>query len=183
MIGWIILIIVVIIVICVVIFYFNRIIVLENRIGNSKAQIDVQLKKRADLVPNLVETVKGYVKHEKEVLEKITLARSSLINSKSFEDEVKAGNQLQGALKSLFAVAENYPTLKANENFLQLQQELGDIEDKIAYARQYYNDSVLSYNNMIEKFPGNLFAKAMKRKEKPYLEIPEEEKQNVKVSF
>ncbi|MDK2850009.1 MAG: LemA protein [Candidatus Woesearchaeota archaeon] len=174
-----------VIVVLVLIFIglYNRIVELENRIDNAASQIDVQLKKRADLVPNLVETVKGYAAHEKGILETITKLRSELIKAKDLQTKTKVGNQLQEALKSLFAVAENYPTLKANENFLQLQQELSDIEDKIAYARQYFNDTVLAFNNTIEKFPGNIVAKMMNKKEKPYLEVPESEKQVVKVKF
>ncbi len=167
----------------VFIYYYNRIVVLENRIDNGAAQIDVQLKKRADLIPNLVNVVKGYVKHERELLEKITELRTKILNASSIEEKAKAGNDLQKALKSLFAVVENYPNLKANENFLQLQQELADIEDKIAYARQYYNDAVLSFNNFIERFPGVIIASLMGKKEKKYLEIPEEEKAVPKVNF
>jgi len=178
-----ILIILAIILVLVFIGLYNRMIELENRIDNAASQIDVQLKKRADLVPNLVETVKGYAAHEKGILERITQLRSELVRTKDIQTRTKIGNQLQDALKSLFAVAENYPTLKANENFLHLQQELSDIEDKIAYARQYFNDTVLAFNNLIEKFPGNIVAKWMGRKEKAYLEVPESDKKIVKVKF
>src|SRR3989344_6313218 len=121
------------------IYYYNRFIVLENRIKNSSAQIDVQLKRRADLVPNLVESVKGFAKHEKAIMTEVTNARVALVRSTNLKDKVKAGDRLQDALKSIFAIAENYPNLRSNENFLQLQQELSSIEDKVAYSRQYYN--------------------------------------------
>jgi LemA protein len=163
--------------------FYNRIIRTENRIDNSWAQIDVQLKRRADLIPNLMETVKGYMKHEKEVLENVTKARSSLMNAKSPQENIDADNMLTGALKSLFAVSENYPDLKANQNFLNLQDELTNTENKIAYSRQHFNDSVLSYNNTIETFPGLWFAKKMNRKTKEMLKVPEESKELPKVAF
>ena len=165
------------------IYYYNKFIVLGNRIDNSLAQIDVQLKKRADLVPNLIDTVKGYAKHEKEIMSEVTNARKPLVSAKNITSKVKAGDQLQNALRSLFAIAENYPQLRANENFLHLQKELSAIEDKVAYSRQYYNDSVLSYNNSVEVFPGKMFASIYGAKEKTYLEITEAERKNVKVKF
>lgn len=185
MLMWIGLIILVIIILIIAIFlsYYNRIIRLENRIDNAWAQIDVQLKRRADLIPNLIETVKGYMKHEKETLENVTNARSALMKAKTPQENIDADNMLTGALKSLFAVAENYPDLKANQNFLQLQDELTHTEDKIAYARQHFNDSVLSYNNTIETFPGIIFARRMGKKEREMLQIPEESKEVPKVSF
>ena len=184
MIGIIILaVILVLLVISFVAYYYNKIIRLENRIDNSWAQIDVQLKRRADLIPNLVESVKGYMEHEKGVLENVTKARSALMNAGTPRDNIKANNQLTSALKTLFAVAENYPTLKANENFLQLQDELTHTEDKISYARQHYNDSVLAFNNAIETFPGRTFARRMGKKEKQMLEMPEEARETPKVSF
>ena len=163
--------------------FYNRIIRMENRIDNSWAQIDVQLKRRADLIPNLMETVKGYMKHEKEVLENVTKARASLMNAKTPQENIDADNMLTGALKSLFAVSENYPDLKANQNFLNLQDELTNTENKIAYSRQHYNDTILSYNNTIETFPGLWFAKKMNRKTKEMLKIPEESKELPKVAF
>lgn len=165
------------------IYYYNKFVVLGNRIDNSLSQIDVQLKKRADLVPNLINSVKGYVKHEKGVIKEVTDARKALLSAGDLKERAKAGGELQHALKSLFAIAENYPNLKANENFLQLQQELASIEDKISYARQYYNDSILSYNNSVERFPGMMFAKMYGKKEKSFLEIPAEEKAVPKVDF
>jgi LemA protein len=163
--------------------YYNRFAILERRVENSLSQIDVQLKKRADLVPNLVETVKGYAKHEKGIMTKVTEARAAMMKAGDIVSKMKAGNQLQTALRSIFAIAENYPQLKANENFLQLQQELAAIEDKVAYARQYYNDSILGYNTLCTTFPGNSFAGIFKKKSKEFFEIPEAARALPKVSF
>jgi LemA protein len=163
--------------------YYNRIIRLENRIDNSWAQIDVQLRRRADLIPNLMETVKGYMKHEKEVLENVTKARSALMSAKSPQENINADNMLTGALKSLFAVAENYPNLKANENFLNLQDELSNTENKIAYSRQHFNDSVLAFNNIVETIPGKWFAGMMNKKTREMLQIPEAAREVPKVKF
>lgn len=174
---------VIVLIALIFIYYYNRFTVLSNRIDNSLSQIDVQLKKRADLVPNLINTVKGYAKHEKELVKEVTEARKHLVSAKNIKEKVAAGSELQSALRSVFAIAENYPNLKANENFLQLQQELAAIEDKVAYARQYYNDSILTYNNMVETFPGNMFAKVYGHKEKDFIEIKAEEKAVPKVSF
>ena len=174
---------IVIIVILIYIYYYNRIIRSENRIENAYAQIDVQLQRRGELIPNLIETVKGYMKHEKTVLENVTNARTSLLKAQSPQENVDADNMLTGALKTLFAVAENYPDLKANQNFLQLQDELSHTENKVAYARQHYNDSVLAYNNSIETFPGKTIAGFMGRKEKPMLDVPEALKELPKVKF
>lgn len=182
MIGWILLVLAVFIAF-IFIIYYNKFVILGNRIDNSLAQIDVQLKKRADLVPNLINTVKGYVKHEKGMIEKVTEARKALLAAGNITEKVKAGNKLQTALKSIFALAENYPNLKANENFLQLQQELSTIEDKVAYSRQFYNDSILDYNNSTKTFPGTFFAGLYKAKEKHFLQIPAEEKAVPKVEF
>ena len=146
--------------------YYNRVIRYENRIDNAWAQIDVQLKRRADLIPNLMETVKGYMSHERGTLEAVTKARSAIMTAKTPQESMDADNMLTGALKSLFAVSESYPDLKANQNFLQLQDELTHTEDKISYSRQHFNDSVLQFNNLIETFPGNIFAKMMGRKER-----------------
>jgi LemA protein len=185
MLIWIGIIVIIIVLIFALIYwgFYNRIIRMENRIDNSWAQIDVQLRRRADLIPNLMETVKGYMKHEKEVLENVTKARSALMSAKTPQENIDADNMLTGALKSLFAVSENYPDLKANQNFLNLQDELTHTEDKIAYSRQHYNDSILSYNNTIETFPGLWFAKRMNRKTKEMLKIPEASKELPKVSF
>ncbi|MBM3199377.1 LemA family protein [Candidatus Woesearchaeota archaeon] len=162
---------------------YNGLIRLKNNVENSWAQIDVQLKRRADLIPNLIETVKGYTKHEKSVLENVTKARTAFMNATSIEDKAKASNQLSDMLKTLFAVSENYPRLKANENFLQLQEELSGTESKIAYARQNYNDLVMMFNNKIEVFPNSIFAKQMNFTRKPLFEASEAERQNVKVQF
>ena len=162
---------------------YNGLIRLKNNIENAWAQIDVQLKRRADLIPNLVETVKGYVKHEKTVLENVTNARTALLKATTIEGKAKAENQLAGTLKTLFAVSENYPQLKANENFLQLQEELSGTESKIAYARQHYNDMVMAFNTKIEVFPNNVFAKQLKFTKKTLFEAAESERKNVKVQF
>ncbi len=179
---WIISIIAVLLIFAVV-YYFNRFAVLSNRIENSLAQIDVQLRKRADLVPNLMNTVKGYVKHEKDIFKKLTDARKEIMKSQDLGKKVKAGNKIQEALKSIFAMAESNPELKSNENFLELQRELSAIEDKIAYARQFYNDSILSYNTITTTFPGRIFANIFSKKKKKYLEIPEQTKAVPKVNF
>ena len=179
---WILLIAVIILVV-IFIYYYNRFVILGNRIDNSLAQIDVQLKKRADLVPNLVEAVKGYMTHEKKIITEVTNARKALLGATDITNKVKAGDKLQSALKSIFALAENYPNLKANENFLQLQQELSAIEDKVAYARQFYNDNILDFDNSIKVFPGKLFASIFNIKERPYLKITEKEKEVPKIKF
>lgn len=172
-----------VLIVLMLINYFNKFVILGNRIDNSLSQIDVQLRKRADLVPNLIETVKGYAKHEKGIITEVTNARKALLGATDITSRVKAGNQLQQALKSIFALAENYPNLKANENFLHLQQELSAIEDKVAYSRQFYNDSILDYNNSVESFPGNIFAGIYGKSEKKFLEIPAEARAVPKVSF
>ena len=165
------------------VYYFNRLVTLSNEIDNSLSQIDVQLKKRSDLVPNLLSSVKGYMKHEKSIIAEVTNARKALIGAKTMESKVKAGGDLGNALKSVFALAENYPDLKANTNFLQLQQELSAIEDKVAYARQFYNDATLSYNNACTTFPGTFFARLYNRQAKKFLQIAPAERAVPKVSF
>ncbi len=183
LIEWIVALLVVLIVALYFGYQYNRIIVLSNRIDNAWAQIDVQLKKRADLVPNLVETVKGYAKHEKSVFENVTKARAAMLGAKTVEEKGKSYNMMTDALKTIFAVAENYPQLKASENFKLLQEQLDGIESKVAYARQFYNDSTLSYNNKIQTVPGKWFAKMMNKTARPYFEISEKERAPVKVSF
>ncbi len=180
---WIILVIVAILIAAIFFYYYNSFVTLSQRIKNSKSQITVQLKKRTDLVPNLVKMVKGYMKHEKSVLTEVTKARTSMMNAKGFAGKVKAGGELQGALKSLFAVAESYPDLKASQNFMQLQQEVASIEDKVAYARQYFNDSIMSYNTIIQKVPGVWFANMYGFKKEDYFNIPEEEKSVPEINF
>ena len=163
--------------------YFNRFAILGNRIDNSLSQIDVQLKRRADLIPNLIETVKGYAKHEKEAIKAVTDARKALVSAQGLEKRIRANNQLESALKTIFALAENYPNLKANENFLELQRELTTTEDKIAYSRQYYNDSILNYNNLCKTFPGMFFAGIFGKKAREYLQITNTEREKPKVEF
>jgi LemA protein len=163
--------------------YYNRFTVLSNRIANSLGQIDVQLKRRADLIPNLVETVKGYAKHEKEAIKTVTDARKALVGAKGIEEKVKADRQLESALKTIFAIAEGYPDLKANTNFIELQRELTSTEDRVAYSRQFYNDSILDYNNKCKTFPGNLFAGIYGFKEKQYFQVVESDRKPVKVEF
>ena len=163
--------------------YYNKFVTLSNQIENSLAQIDVQLKKRADLVPNLLESVKGYMKHERKVITEVTDARKALMGAKDLNSKLKAGNQLQSALKSVFAIAENYPNLKANENFLHLQQELSAIEDKIAYSRQYFNDGIMEYNTSRQTVPGKWFASLYNFKDKNYLQIPEQSRAVPKLDF
>src|SRR4030042_4420024 len=162
--------------------FYNRIVRSENRIDNAWAQIDVQLKRRADLIPNLMETVKGYMNHERGTLEAVTKARASIMSAKTPQESMDADTMLTGALKTFFAVAESYPDLKANQNFLQLQDELTHTEDKIAFSRQHFNDSILSFNNLIETFPGNIFAGMMGKKEREMLQIPEASREVPKVS-
>lgn len=161
---------------------FNRLVTLRNRVENMWSQIDVQLKRRYDLIPNLIETVKGYMKNEKTTLENVTKYRSQLVTG-GVEERAKANNMLSQALKSLFAVAENYPNLKANENFKMLQDELAGTENKISYVRTAYNDSVLEYDNSLEMFPSNIIAGMFGFKPKPYFEAAEAEKAAVKVKF
>ena len=167
-----------ILLIVIAVFYavmvYNSLITYRNRIENAWSQIDVQLKRRYDLIPNLIETVKGYVKHEKETLQNITKYRSTIVSG-SPGDRAKADNLLSGALKSLFAVSENYPKLQANENFKQLQEELAATEDKIAYSRQAYNDAVLQYDTSKETFPNSIIASFGNFGEKEYFKAPEQE--------
>lgn len=162
---------------------YNSLITLRVRIKEAMSQIDVQLKRRADLIPNLVETVKGYAKHEKGVFETVTLARSALMRAESPQAKAAADNMLTGALKSLFAVAENYPTLRASENFQQLQKELSDTEDKVAYARQFYNNVVMEYNTKIAMFPNVILANMFGFKTEEFYEATEEERKKVEVKF
>ncbi len=180
--GWVSLIVLLIIAVIFILLY-NRIIILKNRVDNAWAQIEVQLKRRADLIPNLVETVKGYASHEKEVFEKVTKARSAILSAKTPKEYAQAEGELTSALKTLFAVAEAYPELKANANFQELQKQLEETENKIAYARQFYNDTVLMYNNAIETFPGVLFARLFNLQRKEFFEIEETERKAPKVSF
>ncbi|MBU0532293.1 LemA family protein [Candidatus Micrarchaeota archaeon] len=165
-----------------IVLTYNRLITLRNRVENAWAQIDVQLKRRYDLIPNLIETVKGYVKHERETFENITKYRAQIVTG-SVEERAKANNMLTQTLKSLFAVAENYPKLQASENFKLLQEELAGTENKIAYIRTAYNDSVLDYDNALEMFPSNVIAGIFHFKPRQYFEAPEAEKAAPKVKF
>jgi len=162
---------------------FNSLATGKVRIKEAFSGIDVQLKRRIDLVPNLVATVKGYAKHEKEVFENVTKARASLMGAQTTHEKAVSNNMLSGALKSLFAVSENYPTLKASDNFLELQQELSDIEAKIAYARQFYNTNVSSYNATLAKFPGNVIGNSFGYKPEDFFEDEAADREPVKVSF
>jgi LemA protein len=163
---------------------YNSLITLRNRCDNAWSQVDVQLRRRFDLIPNLVETVKGYAKHESGVFERVTQARTQAMGAATPKEAGQAENVLAGALKSLFAVVENYPELKANQNFLMLQEELAGTESKIAYARQFYNDIVMKFNMKQQVFPSNIIANMFNFKEKEYFEIGDEAaKGPVKVSF
>lgn len=162
---------------------YNNLVTARLRVKESWSQIDVQLKRRSDLIPNLVESVKGYAKHEKSVLENVTKARTNLMKASGPVEKAKADNQLTETLKTLFAVSENYPQLKANENFLQLQSELSDTEDKVAYSRQFYNTSVLSYNTSLQIFPNVLIAKNLGFNEEEFFAATEEERKKVTVKF
>jgi len=161
---------------------FNSIIRLKNKVENAWSQIDVQLKRRFDLIPNLVDTVKGYMKHEKQVLTEITNARANLMKG-PIEKRAEASNQITGALKSLFAVAENYPDLKASENFKMLQEELSGTENKISYARQHYNDMVMMFNTKIELFPNKILADILNFNKKEFFKTDDEEKKPIKTKF
>jgi LemA protein len=165
------------------IFVFNSLIQLKNRVSEAFSDIDVQLKRRHDLIPNLVEAVKGYATHEKELLERVTQARTAAINAQGAEQKAKAENMLSETLKSIFAVAENYPDLKASQNFLQLQDELSDTENKIQAARRFYNSNVRDFNTKMQVFPNNMIAGILKFKEFTFFEAEAGERENVKVAF
>lgn len=179
---WVLIAIIVIVAILVIIM-FNTLVVLRARINNAWKQIDVQTKRRYDLIPNLVEAVKGYAKHERRVFNEITKARAAITKATTVEKQAKAQNMLTEALKTLFAVAENYPKLRASENFMQLQEELSGVEAKIAYARQFYNDSVMTFNARIKQFPTNLLAGPLGFKERQYYEAEPESRKPVRVKF
>jgi len=168
----------------IVVGMYNRLVTLRNRCDNAWSQVDVQLRRRYDLIPNLVETVKGYAKHESTVFEKVTQARASAVNAQTVKDQAQAEDVLTGALKSLFAVAENYPELKANQNFLMLQEELAGTESKVAYARQFYNDNVMKFNMNQQVFPSSVIASMFNFKPRDYFQIEEQVARGpVKVSF
>jgi len=179
--------IIVLIIVAVLVIYVvatrNSLVVLRNRAKDQLSQIDIQLKRRFDLIPNLVETVKGYTKHESETLEKVINARNTYLSAGTPEDQLKADGELTQAINKLFALTESYPDLKANQNFLNLQSELSATEEKITYARQFYNDSVLNLNNKIELFPSNIVASMFHFTKEKFFEASEAEKQNVNVKF
>jgi len=179
---WIIVILVVLAILYAVVTY-NGLVSMRNRIENAWAQIDVQLKRRYDLIPNLVETVKGYASHERGTLEAVVQARNMAMSAQGPEEQAAAENMITGALKSVFALSEAYPDLKANENFLNLQEELTGTEGRIAYARQFYNDTVYSYNTKIQSVPANLIANQFNFDEREYFEVDEGSRGNVAVDF
>jgi len=176
---------VVIVIAIIIIFLFNSLVRSRNQVDEAWSDINVQLKRRYDLIPNLVETVKGYASHESGVFEKVTTARTAAMGAGTLDDKLKQENQLSGALKSLFAVAEAYPDLKANQNFMQLQSDLTDTEDKIQAARRFYNGNVRDYNTRIQQFPGNIFASLFGFTKREFFGIDENgpEAQPVKVQF
>lgn len=176
-------IVVVVLIVLWVISTYNKLIVLRNRVKDQWAQIDVQLKRRFDLIPNLVETVKSYAKHEQETLEDVIKARNTFLSSSTPEDEMKANGELTNAISKLFALSESYPDLKANTNFVDLQNQLQETEEKIASARQFYNDIVMEYNNKIEVVPSNIVASLFKFKQEAFFEANDTERENVKVQF
>jgi len=167
------------------IFAYNKFVTLKERVANAWSQIEVQLKRRYDLIPNLVNTVNAYAKHEQETFEKITQARSQAINAQSVKEQAQAESQLTNTLKSLFAVAESYPELKADANFRNLQDELTNTEGKISFSRQFYNDTVQKFNTMIKLFPNSLIAGIFNFTEAEYFNLEEEPeaRENVEVKF
>jgi LemA protein len=164
-------------------FLYNSIIVAKQRVSEAFSGIDVQLKRRTDLIPNLVETVKGYAKHEKAIFEKVAEERQNLVSAKGPAEKAQANNQLSETLKSILAIAENYPDLKASQNFMELQEEISDTENKVAYARQFYNSTVLDYNTKLLVFPNVFFAKLFNFKNAEFFGATAEEKKPVKVQF
>lgn len=162
---------------------YNQLVSLKNKVKNSLAQIDTQLQRRFDLIPNLVETVKGFAAHEKNLLESVTASRTGFMNAGSNEEKLAMNNQLTSGLKTLFAVAESYPELKANTNFLKLQEELSEAEDKVAFSRQFYNDAVTMYNNKLQMFPGNFVASIFGFKEEVLFSSDDEAREVPRVKF
>jgi LemA protein len=177
------LIIVIVLLVLLTVSYQNKFVKLHERVKNSWSQIDVQLQKRVDLIPNLVETVKGYATHEKETLDAVISARTRYTTASTVDEKMKASGELSGLLSRLMMVSESYPDLKANVNFMDLQKQLKDIEDKIGYARQFYNDTVTSYNQSIKMIPGSIFAGIFKFTEEPLFKADEGAKEAPKVKF
>lgn len=182
MVGIIVLVVIAVLAIWIVAVY-NGLIRLKNRVDEAWSDIGVQLKRRYDLIPNLINTVKGYATHERELFEKVTQARTTAMGAQTPHDKEQAENMLSGTLKSLFAVAENYPDLKANQNFLELQRELTDTEDKIQASRRFYNGNVRDFNIKIEVFPNNIIAGMLKFAKREFFQIEENEQQSVNVQF
>ena len=180
---WIIVLVVLILVVLYVISTYNGLVGLRNKVHDQFSQVDIQLKRRFDLIPNLVETIKGYAKHESETLEKVIAARNNYVNAKTDNEKVDASNALTSCISKLFALSESYPELKANSNFMDLQSQLKEIEEKISYARQFYNDSVLMYNNKVEMIPSNIVASIFGFKKSSFFEADEKERENVQVKF
>lgn len=162
---------------------YNSLVNLRNKVANSWSQIEVQMKRRFDLIPNLLETVKGYAAHEKQTLEAVVQARNSFMSAGSHQDVIKANSELSNGLNRLMVVAEAYPELKANENFQELQRELARTEDKITYARQFYNDVTMKYNNAVQMFPTNIFARRYNFVEEPFFTIDENEAETPRINF
>jgi LemA protein len=182
LVGWLVVALIIVLIVALMLMY-NRLVRLRNQIEAAWSQIDVQLKRRYDLIPNLVETVKGYAAHERETFEAVTRARQQAAGATGVEDQAQAENMLTQALRQLFAVAEAYPQLKANENFLELQEELTGTEGRIAFARQFYNERVLAYDNSLESFPSSLIAGAFGFKPNPYFETETASREPVRVDF
>ena len=180
---WIILIVVLVLLVLYVVKTYNSLVVSRNKVRDQFSQIDVQLKKRFDLIPNLVETVKGYAKHESETLESVIQARNNYANAKTDAEKLEASKDISRGVMNIMALAESYPDLKANTNFVDLQNQLKDVEEKISYARQFYNDSVLMYNNKVEMVPSNIVASIFGFKKESFFEADEKERENVKVKF
>lgn len=174
---------VIVLIIVIAIFYQNKFVVLHERVKNSWSQIDVQLQKRIDLIPNLVEVVKGYASHEKETLDAVISARSRYVSASNVDEKMKINGEISGLLGRLLAVSESYPDLKANVNFLDLQKQLKEIEDKIGFARQFYNDTVTSYNQAVKMIPGSIFAGLFHFKEESLFKAEERAKESPKVKF
>ncbi len=179
----IVIIVVLVLLVLYVISIYNKLVNSKNKVENQFSQVDIQLKRRADLIPNLVETVKGYTKHEEGTFTKVVEARNKALSANSINEKIEANNELSGALSKLLMLSEAYPDLKANENFLSLQNDLKETEDKITYARQFYNDSAMDFNNVVEMFPSNIIASMFKFKEFEYFKIDEKEKETPKVKF
>ena len=178
------LILIILVIVAVIFYLYNGLVTSRNKVKNAWSQIDVQLQRRFDLIPNLVESVKGYMDHEKSVLEKVTELRTSWANATTVSEKAELDNQLSGALKTIMSVTENYPDLKANQNFAELTEELRNTENKVSYSRQFYNDSVTMYNNKLEMVPTNIIASMFKFEPAELFRVEvEEARQTVKVQF